>query len=69
MKIAYFVMKYPTPSQTFIEREMLGLAANGLQIEVHPCLDFRPAARPAATAGWLDGRARRAALGGCCWRC
>ena len=44
MKIAYFVMKYPTPSQTFIEREMLGLAANGLQIEVHPCLDFRPAA-------------------------
>ena len=44
MKIAYFVMKYPTPSQTFIEREMLGLAANGLRIEVHPCLDFRRAA-------------------------
>ena len=44
MKIAYFVMKYPTPSQTFIEREMLGLAANGLQIEVHPGLDFRRAA-------------------------
>ena len=44
MKIAYFVMKYPTPSQTFIEREMLGLAANGLRIEVHPCWDFRRAA-------------------------
>ena len=43
MKIAYFVMKYPTASQTFIEREMLGLAANGLAIEVHPCLDFRRA--------------------------
>ena len=43
MKIAYFVMKYPTASQTFIEREMLGLAANGLEIEVHPCLDFRRA--------------------------
>ena len=44
MKIAYFVMKYPTASQTFIEREMLGLAANGLLIEVHPMLDFRRAA-------------------------
>ena len=42
MKIAYFVMKYPTPSQTFIEREMLGVVANGLEVEVHPCLDFRP---------------------------
>ena len=43
MKIAYFVMKFPTPSQTFIEREMLGVVANGLEVEVHPCLDFRRA--------------------------
>ena len=37
-------MKYPTLSQTFIEREMRALAAQGFQIEVHPCLDFRRAA-------------------------
>jgi hypothetical protein len=41
LKIAYVVMKYPTLSQTFIEREMLGLAAQRLDIEVHPCFDFR----------------------------
>ena len=34
-------MRYPTLSQTFIEREMRALTAQGLQIEVHPCLDFR----------------------------
>ena len=44
MKIAYVVMKYPTLSQTFIEREMRALAAQGFEVEVHPCLDFR---RPA----------------------
>jgi colanic acid/amylovoran biosynthesis glycosyltransferase len=43
LKIAYVVMKYPTLSQTFIEREMLGLTAQGLQVEVHPCFDFRRA--------------------------
>ena len=63
MKIAYFVMKYPTASQTFIEREMLELAANGLQIEVHPCLDFRRAADlPPPPAGLTVVRA------GPCWR-
>lgn len=36
-------MKYPTLSQTFIEREMRALAALGVQVEVHPCLDFRRA--------------------------
>jgi glycosyltransferase involved in cell wall biosynthesis len=41
LKIAYVVMKYPALSQTFIAREMAGLAAQGLEIEVHPCLDFR----------------------------
>jgi colanic acid/amylovoran biosynthesis glycosyltransferase len=45
LKIAYIVMKYPTLSQTFIEREMLGLVAQGLEVEVHPCWDFR---RPAS---------------------
>ena len=34
-------MKFPTLSQTFIEREMRALAARGVEIEVHPCLDFR----------------------------
>ncbi len=43
LKIAYVVMKYPTLSQTFIEREMRALAALGIQVEVHPCLDFRRA--------------------------
>ena len=41
LKIAYVVMKYPTLSQTFIEREMCALAAQGVKIEVHPCWDFR----------------------------
>jgi colanic acid/amylovoran biosynthesis glycosyltransferase len=59
-KIAYIVMKYPTLTQTFIEREMLGLAAQDLEIEVHPCFDFRrpgagepetPAALPVVRAG------------------
>lgn len=44
LKIAYVVMKYPTLSQTFVEREMCALAAQGLEVEVHPCLDFRRAA-------------------------
>ncbi len=39
-------MKFPTLSQTFIEREMRALAAQGLEVEVHPCLDFRRAGRP-----------------------
>ena len=44
LKIAYIVMRYPTLTQTFIEREMRALAALGVQVEVHPCLDFRRAA-------------------------
>jgi colanic acid/amylovoran biosynthesis glycosyltransferase len=60
LKIAYVVMKYPTLSQTFIEREMLGLVAQGLEVEVHPCFDFRrlsarelatPTALPVVRAG------------------
>ena len=44
LKIAYVVMKFPTLSQTFIEREVRALAAAGMQVEVHPCLDFWRAA-------------------------
>ncbi len=44
MKIAVLVMKYPTLSQTFIERDLLGLVAQGIEVEVHPIWDFR---RPA----------------------
>ncbi len=43
LTIAYVVMKYPTLSQTFVEREMRALAAMGVRVEVHPCLDFRRA--------------------------
>lgn len=41
MKIACLVMKYPTLSQTFIERDLLGLVAQGIEVEVHPIWDFR----------------------------
>ena len=51
VKIAYVVMKYPTLSQTFIDREMRALAVQGLQMEVHPCLDFRR--DPTAATGVL----------------
>jgi colanic acid/amylovoran biosynthesis glycosyltransferase len=55
LKIAYVVMKYPTLSQTFIEREMLGLVAQGLEVEVHPCFDFRRlSAREAAAPAGLQ---------------
>lgn len=39
-KIAYIVLKYPTVSQTFIQREVMGLCAQGLNVEVYPCLSF-----------------------------
>lgn len=42
-------MKFPTLSQTFIEREMRALAAQGLTVEVHPCWDFRSAKRAGET--------------------
>ena len=69
LKIAYVVMKFPTLSQTFIEREMRALVAQGWQIEVHPCLDFRRATRGKSTdpAGFTvvrGGSAWKIALGG-----
>ena len=37
MKVAYFVRVFPTLSQSFIQREILGLIGNGIEIEVFPC--------------------------------
>lgn len=39
--VAYILMKYPTLSQTFIDREMRAVATHGWRVEVHPCFDFR----------------------------
>ncbi|MEM9445426.1 MAG: glycosyltransferase [Verrucomicrobiota bacterium] len=36
MKIAYFVYRYPTLSQTFIQREVSGLMSQGIQVEIYP---------------------------------
>ena len=44
MRVVYFVMHYPSATQTFIEREMFALARQGVRIEVRPIWDFRPAA-------------------------
>ena len=38
-RVAYFVMRYPLLSQTFIEREIHGLMGHHLEIEVHPLWD------------------------------
>lgn len=37
MKVAYFVRIFPTLSQAFLQREILGLIENGIEIEVFPC--------------------------------
>lgn len=82
LKIACLVMKYPTLSQTFIERDLLGLVAQGIEVEVHPIWDFRrtedvtPAAFRVVRAGsvWQmvrdAGRELRAhpSLAGRAWR-
>ncbi len=39
-RVAYFVMRYPLLSQTFIDREMRGLMGHHLEIEVHPLWDW-----------------------------
>ena len=44
MRVVYFVMRYPSTTQTFIEREMFALAGQG----VRPIWDFRPASRAVA---------------------
>ena len=41
LRVAYFVMRYPLLTQTFLDREMRGLLAHGLEVEVHPLWDWR----------------------------
>lgn len=41
LRLACLVMKYPALTQTFIERDLLGLVAQGIEVEVHPIWDFR----------------------------
>ena len=48
MRVVYFVMRYPSTTQTFIEREMFALAGQGVRVEVRPIWDFRPASRAVA---------------------
>ena len=49
MRVVYLVMHYPSATQTFIAREMFALAGQGVQIEVRPIWDFRPAASVAVS--------------------
>lgn len=56
MKVAYFVMRYPWRSQTFIAREMRSVCGHGVAVEVHPIWDWRlrpPAAPPEDGAAGL----------------
>ncbi len=39
-RVAYFVMRYPLLTQTFIDREMRGVMGHGLEVEVHPLWDW-----------------------------
>lgn len=41
-RIAYIVLRYPTISQVFIQREIDGLRSCNLEVEVLPCLSFQP---------------------------
>ena len=50
MRVVYLVMRYPSTTQTFIEREMFALAGQGVRVEVRPIWDFRPAACAVAAA-------------------
>ncbi|HUI05400.1 MAG TPA: glycosyltransferase [Verrucomicrobiae bacterium] len=49
--IAYILMKYPSWSQTFLEREIAGLMRQGLRVEVHSLWRARPEAPPSTEAG------------------
>ncbi|MBS0661267.1 MAG: glycosyltransferase family 4 protein [Verrucomicrobia bacterium] len=46
-RVAYFVMRYPLLTQSFLDREMRGVQAAGLEVEVHPLWDFGNASEPA----------------------
>ena len=62
LRVAYFVMRHPLLTQTFIDREMRGLMSHGLAIEVHPLWDWRP--RESVADGG-PGVVRRGFLGVC----
>jgi len=38
LRVAYVPLRYPTLSQTFIQREVQGLSQHGLALTVYPCL-------------------------------
>lgn len=46
-RVAYFVMRYPLLTQSFLDREMRGVMAAGLEVEVHPLWDLGNATEPA----------------------
>ncbi|MBV9657933.1 MAG: glycosyltransferase [Verrucomicrobia bacterium] len=41
MKVAYFVMRYPWRSQTFIAREMRAVCGHGIEVQVYPIWEWR----------------------------
>lgn len=49
-RVAYFVMRHPLLTQTFIDREMRGVMGHGLEVEVHPLWDWNNR-EPAPTGG------------------
>lgn len=53
-KIAYIPMKYPVLSQTFIQREVLGLRSHGLHLLVMPCLTFGKGEEGLLQLSWKD---------------
>ncbi len=48
LRVAYFVMRHPLLTQTFLDREMRGLMGHGLEVEVHPIWDWRNRETPQA---------------------
>lgn len=65
IRVAYVPLRYPTLSQTFIQREVQGLNQHGLALTVYPCLpqwdesvvlprDHPPVVRPRHTVGAGD---------------
>lgn len=60
MRLVYFAMRFPTLSQTFIQREVLGLRGHGLTVEVYPCL-------PTDRASWEDALVREGVVSPGIW--
>lgn len=63
-RVAYFVMRHPLLTQTFIDREMRGVMGHGLEVEVHPLWDWNnresvaPGGPRIMRRGWLSICAR-----------